>query len=69
MRRRACLPCPGVLSGRGRTDYVFDGTAPPYAPAAAPHPLQLYGETKRAGEVALGQIDFGQSLILRVPVL
>ncbi|KAF8531133.1 hypothetical protein JB92DRAFT_3086723 [Gautieria morchelliformis] len=51
------------------TDYVFDGTTPPYSPSAKTNPLQLYGQTKRAGEVALEQIDLSQSVILRVPVL
>jgi len=51
------------------TDYVFDGTSPPYAPSAKPNPLQLYGETKREGEIALERVDLAQSLILRVPVL
>ncbi|KAF8586591.1 NAD(P)-binding protein [Ramaria rubella] len=51
------------------TDYVFDGTNPPYATTATPNPLQLYGESKRAGEIALEQVDLAQSLILRVPVL
>lgn len=50
-------------------DYVFDGTTPPYAPSAKTNPLQLYGQTKRAGELALEQIDLAQSVILRVPVL
>ncbi|CAK5261976.1 unnamed protein product [Mycena citricolor] len=48
------------------TDYVFDGTAPPYFPTSKPHPLQLYGETKLAGEEAVRD---GNSVILRVPVL
>lgn len=35
------------------TDYVFDGwTRTPYDEDDAPHPLQAYGRSKRAGEVA-----------------
>ena len=35
------------------TDYVFDGTSPPYPPSARTHPLNLYGRTKRDGELAV----------------
>ncbi|QRV90891.1 hypothetical protein RhiJN_18909 [Ceratobasidium sp. AG-Ba] len=54
------------------TDYVFDGTSPPYGVDAKPNPLNLYGETKLAGEVAiLNGYDGkpGQRVALRVPVL
>ncbi|KAG8744711.1 hypothetical protein FRC10_009625 [Ceratobasidium sp. 414] len=54
------------------TDYVFDGTSPPYAVDAKPNPLNLYGETKLAGETAiLSGYDGkpGQRVALRVPVL
>lgn len=35
------------------TDYVFDGTkGEPYVEADAPHPFTVYGQTKRAGELA-----------------
>eukprot|EP01108_Squamamoeba_japonica_P001634 TRINITY_DN170_c0_g1_i4.p1 TRINITY_DN170_c0_g1~~TRINITY_DN170_c0_g1_i4.p1 ORF type:complete len:243 (-),score=100.99 TRINITY_DN170_c0_g1_i4:17-745(-) len=34
------------------TDYIFDGTAPPYKANATPNPLNAYGEAKLAGEVA-----------------
>ncbi len=55
---------PGVLAEEARrsgavlihysTDYVFDGTATlPYAEAAAPNPLNVYGESKLDGERAV----------------
>lgn len=35
------------------TDYVFDGTqTTPYPEEAVPHPLNVYGQSKRAGEIA-----------------
>jgi len=53
------------------TDYVFDGTKAPYDVDDPPHPVQLYGETKLAGEQAVLNItsDRGQRVVLRVPVL
>lgn len=50
------------------TDYVFDGTSPPYQPGDTPNPLNLYGKSKLAGEEALREVfnDYG---ILRVPIL
>jgi dTDP-4-dehydrorhamnose reductase len=35
------------------TDYVFDGTSPPYKPEDPPNPLNMYGEHKLAGEEVL----------------
>lgn len=47
------------------TDFVFDGTAGrPYRPGDAPHPLNAYGRTKRAGEEAVLAAQ-PQALILR----
>jgi len=51
------------------TDYVFDGTAPPYSPSSPTNPLQLYGRTKRDGELAVLAAVGAKSIILRVPVL
>ena len=49
------------------TDYVFDGTSPPYTPDDKPNPLNDYGSSKRDGEVVtLGCIH---SAVLRVPIL
>ena len=47
------------------TDYVFDGAADqPYRPDAEPNPVNVYGESKLAGE--LGVLAAGaESLILR----
>ncbi|KAF7763564.1 hypothetical protein Agabi119p4_8101 [Agaricus bisporus var. burnettii] len=51
------------------TDYVFDGTAPPYGPNSSPNPLQLYGKSKRDGELAISAVTGAKSVIIRVPVL
>ena len=48
------------------TDYVFDGTSLPYSPKS---PMQLYGQTKRDGELAIQCVEGAKSVILRVPVL
>lgn len=37
------------------TDYVFDGTSPPYNEDAKPNPLNKYGQSKLEGEkITLG---------------
>ncbi len=38
------------------TDYVFDGSAPPYTPDAVPNPLNAYGRHKLAAEEALRKV-------------
>ena len=50
-------------------DYVFDGSSPPYVPSARTNPLQLYGTSKRDGELAVLGIEGAHAIILRVPVL
>ena len=50
------------------TDYVFDGTSPPYAVDAEPNPVNIYGRSKLDGEEALrGRMPHGA--VLRVPIL
>ncbi|KAI0325166.1 NAD-P-binding protein [Cubamyces sp. BRFM 1775] len=51
------------------TDYVFDGTSPPYTPSSATNPLNFYGQTKRDGELAVLGVSGSQSIVLRVPIL
>ncbi len=50
------------------TDYVFDGTRPPYAPQDATNPLNFYGQTKLDGEQALFAAT-PEASVLRVGVL
>jgi dTDP-4-dehydrorhamnose reductase len=50
------------------TDYVFDGTQPPYQPDDAPNPLNAYGRSKLDGEHALLQSG-ARSCVLRLPLL
>ncbi|MDC7226272.1 MAG: SDR family oxidoreductase [Spirochaetales bacterium] len=50
------------------TNYVFDGTAPPYYPDSETNPLNTYGEMKLAGEKAVvGKCP--DAFILRIPIL
>ena len=50
------------------TDYVFDGTTPPYAPQSATHPINAYGQSKLDGEKAV--LASGcDAAVLRVPIL
>lgn len=49
------------------TDYVFDGSSPPYRPDSTPNPLNFYGRSKLEGEeVVRRAVDHA---ILRVPIL
>lgn len=50
------------------TDYVFDGTQPPYRPDDAPNPLNAYGLSKLDGERALLDAS-DNALVLRLPLL
>lgn len=50
------------------TDYVFDGTQPPYITEAECNPINEYGKSKRAGEkVTLAASP--RNVVLRVPIL
>jgi dTDP-4-dehydrorhamnose reductase len=50
------------------TDYVFDGTMPPYRPDAPTHPLNRYGTSKRDGERTVWSAS-ADAAVLRVPIL
>ena len=50
------------------TDYVFDGTSPPYKPQDEANPLNKYGKSKLAGEQVM-QLCANDGGILRIPVL
>ncbi|XP_016022564.1 methionine adenosyltransferase 2 subunit beta isoform X3 [Rousettus aegyptiacus] len=50
------------------SDYVFDGTDPPYGEEDIPSPLNLYGKTKLEGEKAVLENNLGAA-VLRIPVL
>jgi dTDP-4-dehydrorhamnose reductase len=50
------------------TDYVFDGTRPPYRHDAQPSPLNAYGRSKLEGERALTETT-GRGCVLRLPLL
>lgn len=50
------------------TDYVFDGSNPPYSHTTPPNPINKYGETKLDGEKAVLDVD-PDHIVLRVPVL
>lgn len=63
--------CAAAYGGRTlyiSTDYVFDGTQPPYLPDSIPNPLNAYGLSKRCGELAV--LDAGPgTAVLRLPLL
>lgn len=50
------------------TDYVFDGTQPPYHPDDVPNPLNAYGLSKLEGERVLMRTS-ARSCVVRLPLL
>jgi len=50
------------------TDYVFDGTMPPYTIDSEPNPLNSYGRMKLEGEIIV-LTTCSRPIILRVPIL
>jgi len=50
------------------TNYVFDGTKPPYSEEDETNPLNTYGQTKLDGEKVTLEASSGH-IVLRVPVL
>lgn len=60
---------PGAYLAYVSSDYVFDGTSPPYQPDTPVHPVNAYGRSKADGEVVVRDHASGQSGILRVPIL
>lgn len=65
----AKLPRPAYLAALS-TDYVFDGTKPPYRVGDATNPLNAYGASKVAAEKAVNETALsGRASCVRVPVL
>lgn len=50
------------------SDYVFDGTSPPYNIDSKPNPLNQYGKTKLGGEHVTLEASTDH-IVLRIPVL
>ena len=50
------------------TNYVFDGTDPPYRPTDEANPLNFYGQSKFDGENVI-RSETNQACILRLPAL
>jgi dTDP-4-dehydrorhamnose reductase len=44
------------------TDFVFDGTSPPYFEDSIPNPISVYGQTKYEGE----KVVAGKAMIIRI---
>jgi dTDP-4-dehydrorhamnose reductase len=70
---KACRDC-GARMIYLSTDYVYDGTNPPYRPESPVNPLNEYGKLKLAAELAVAEnlgtsVTPAQGLVLRIPML
>ncbi|XP_065058686.1 methionine adenosyltransferase 2 subunit beta-like [Rhopilema esculentum] len=63
-----CATKEGAFTLYISTDYVFDGTSPPYKPTDKPNPLNKYGQSKLEGENATLKY-LPNCGVLRVPIL
>ncbi|RKO87862.1 RmlD substrate binding domain-containing protein [Blyttiomyces helicus] len=50
------------------SDYLFDGSQPPYEIDAKPNPLNFYGKCKYEAELAVRAID-PSAIVIRIPLL
>ncbi|MCX7956102.1 MAG: NAD(P)-dependent oxidoreductase [Patescibacteria group bacterium] len=48
------------------TDFIFDGTNPPYFEDSKPKPAGIYGQTKYQGELIVNPKKYSNSLIVRI---
>lgn len=60
---------PGAYLAYVSSDYVFDGTTPPYGPDDPVRPVNAYGRSKADGEEVVRVFAPRQAGILRVPIL
>ena len=60
---------PGAYLAYVSSDYVFDGSSPPYRPDDPVRPVNAYGRSKADGEDAIRALVPGRAGILRVPIL
>lgn len=51
------------------TDYVFDGSKPPYAETDKPNPINSYGVSKADSEKVVLESTESKACVLRIPVL
>ncbi|MCX5658009.1 MAG: NAD(P)-dependent oxidoreductase [Candidatus Omnitrophica bacterium] len=63
----ACKDCKSKLVFFS-SDYVFDGQAGPYLETDAPHPINVYGETKLAAELFI-QDALDDYLVIRTTIV
>jgi len=63
----AAAAASGARVAYASTDYVFPGSAPPYAERDTPAPLNVYGESKLAGEHHV--LCVPRALVVRMPAL